>query len=522
MSRTLSLILLLALPLVSPLVGAQEVVRFQSVNFPDRYVAHQGSQARILPPQSEAAEAGSRWRIVPGLAGRNTVSLEAVNTPGHYLRHGDFLLRLQRFDGTAQFRQDASFYRRPALTGDGSPAESLEAVNFPGHFVRHQGFVLKLQRNDGSALFRADATFRLTQVQATPAPRPAPAPTPAPGRTGSRPTDTAAIYGPYLLRTGRGGGFLTLRPTGELDDRNNNAGDPAAHWFVEAIAGSDVFRIRNGGTDGYLYGQGGRAQVGTWTGSATYQWRLQRRQFQYPGQPPQLLYRLVNAGSGAFLSLLPSMGLYPPGHPQMQANNQDWFMLDPASGNPVNAEILSARMLAERRRAAEERARQSAMMQVARANAGCYLGTTNPGVEEDWYLLRPKEGGFEMLRINFDSGDARHPGRGWYVAGWDSSFAIQDGSFIDERDGDTFFFHDDPVNPDRGRRLRAQRRSADASADTPNGRTMLYFRVPVSDSLPRQRGRTVWYPCGDGCRKPVTSPPLTPTAEHCQALMAQP
>ena len=37
---------------------------------------------------------------------------------------------------------------------------SFEAVNVPGHFIRHQNFELWIARNDGTDLFQADATFR--------------------------------------------------------------------------------------------------------------------------------------------------------------------------------------------------------------------------------------------------------------------------------------------------------------------------------------------------------------------------
>ena len=37
---------------------------------------------------------------------------------------------------------------------------SFEAVNVPGHFIRHQNFELWIAPNDGSNLFQEDATFR--------------------------------------------------------------------------------------------------------------------------------------------------------------------------------------------------------------------------------------------------------------------------------------------------------------------------------------------------------------------------
>jgi hypothetical protein len=43
---------------------------------------------------------------------------------------------------------------------------SLESVNFPGYFLRHRNFVVHLDRQDGSSLFRADSTFCPVAVSA--------------------------------------------------------------------------------------------------------------------------------------------------------------------------------------------------------------------------------------------------------------------------------------------------------------------------------------------------------------------
>jgi hypothetical protein len=47
--------------------------------------------------------------MVSGLADSAGTSFESVNYPGHYLRHKNFELWLDRYDGTEQFRKDATF-----------------------------------------------------------------------------------------------------------------------------------------------------------------------------------------------------------------------------------------------------------------------------------------------------------------------------------------------------------------------------------------------------------------------------
>ena len=41
---------------------------------------------------------------------------------------------------------------------------SFEAVNFPGHFLRHQGFRVKLANREHNELYNLDTTFVLTRA----------------------------------------------------------------------------------------------------------------------------------------------------------------------------------------------------------------------------------------------------------------------------------------------------------------------------------------------------------------------
>ncbi|TKK81214.1 alpha-arabinofuranosidase [Herbidospora galbida] len=102
--------------------------------------------------------ADSQFRQVTGLTGSGTVSLESTNFPGYYLRHRNHEGWVERSDGSALFRSDASFYRRTGLTGSGV---SYESVNFPGYFLRHRSGLVWVEQNDGTAAFHGSATFTL-------------------------------------------------------------------------------------------------------------------------------------------------------------------------------------------------------------------------------------------------------------------------------------------------------------------------------------------------------------------------
>ncbi|MFV0131339.1 family 43 glycosylhydrolase [Streptomyces sp. HMX112] len=128
--------------------------RLASHNFPDHYVRHWEFRARLEADVDNLAD--SQFRTVTGLAGGGTVSLESANFPGHYLRGRNGEVRVERNDGTAAFRESASFHQRPGLA---DPAGvSYEAYASPGQYLRHAGFLLHVQRAD-TALARQDATF---------------------------------------------------------------------------------------------------------------------------------------------------------------------------------------------------------------------------------------------------------------------------------------------------------------------------------------------------------------------------
>jgi GH43 family beta-xylosidase len=139
-----------------PLADGATPYRFKSYNFPDRFIRHWDYRARIDPNVTNLAD--SQFRIVTGLAGTGTVSLESANFPGYYLRHRNQEVWLERNDGSTLFRNDASFYRRAGLAN--SADASFESYNFPGRYLRHYGYLLYVQ-SVSSATDRADATYIL-------------------------------------------------------------------------------------------------------------------------------------------------------------------------------------------------------------------------------------------------------------------------------------------------------------------------------------------------------------------------
>lgn len=139
-----------------PVADGVTPVRLKSHNYPDRFVRHWEYRARVEANVNPLAD--SQFRVVPGLNGSGTVSLESTNFPGYYLRHRNYEFWVDRNDGTATFRADASFFRRTGLAS--SSGVSFEAQNFPGQYLRHNGTTVNLTTASDSVA-RADATFVL-------------------------------------------------------------------------------------------------------------------------------------------------------------------------------------------------------------------------------------------------------------------------------------------------------------------------------------------------------------------------
>jgi GH43 family beta-xylosidase len=118
------------------------------------YVRHYDYRARVDTTVNPLAD--SQFRIVAGLGGSGSVSLESTNFPGYYLRHRDFAVYVERNDGSAVFRSDASFQRRAGLAD--ASGLSLESLNFPGRYVRQRGGLLYLETVPAAA-DRSTATF---------------------------------------------------------------------------------------------------------------------------------------------------------------------------------------------------------------------------------------------------------------------------------------------------------------------------------------------------------------------------
>ncbi|WP_426441870.1 alpha-L-arabinofuranosidase B [Bradyrhizobium genosp. P] len=101
------------------------------------YIRNRNGTAVIAPIASGSAaqdKADATWIVRRGLADNSCVSFESKDNPGDFLRHQNFALHLQPFDGSALNRSDATFCPQPGKDGKG---HSFRAVNDPARYIRH-------------------------------------------------------------------------------------------------------------------------------------------------------------------------------------------------------------------------------------------------------------------------------------------------------------------------------------------------------------------------------------------------
>ncbi|MDR6592874.1 family 43 glycosylhydrolase [Saccharothrix longispora] len=132
----------------------------ESVNLPGRYVRHADYLGRldaVTAAASAQVKLDATVTVTSGLASPSCHSFQAAN--GMFLRHRDWRLRLEANTGTALFREDATFC---AVAGSVTGSVSLTAFGHPTRRLRHRDHELWVDPVQDTAQFRADSSFRIT------------------------------------------------------------------------------------------------------------------------------------------------------------------------------------------------------------------------------------------------------------------------------------------------------------------------------------------------------------------------
>ena len=133
-------------------------VSLQSFNYPERLVRHQDGLGELMEVPSESDKLDATFKIVPGLADSEAISLESVNSPGHYLRQQFDRVKLHPFSNDSLFKADATFKIVPGLAD--ARGASFSSYYHPDRYLRHRDFHIWEESGSGT-LFRQDATFQM-------------------------------------------------------------------------------------------------------------------------------------------------------------------------------------------------------------------------------------------------------------------------------------------------------------------------------------------------------------------------
>ena len=145
-------------------IGFAGLIR--SHNYPNLYIKPSAT-ASTLSPAADAVAAGGKFRVVPGLSGTG-ISLQSAKYPDRYLRHQNYTVKLQRYDGSALFRDDATFAApRTAAKGNRPDLFSIASRVYPDRYLRHFNGQIEVSSSKyrPGITFNSDASWMLERLR---------------------------------------------------------------------------------------------------------------------------------------------------------------------------------------------------------------------------------------------------------------------------------------------------------------------------------------------------------------------
>ncbi|KAI0439055.1 fungal alpha-L-arabinofuranosidase [Xylaria telfairii] len=140
-------------------VGSSVSLRVTTPGFDTRYLAHDGNvvNTQVVSSSSDSGlKQRASWTVRTGLGNSGCVSFESRDTPGSFIRHFDFALKVDGNDGSKQFAEDATFCAQAGLNGQGN---SIRAWGYPTRYIRHYDNTGYAASNGGVHTFDASSQF---------------------------------------------------------------------------------------------------------------------------------------------------------------------------------------------------------------------------------------------------------------------------------------------------------------------------------------------------------------------------
>jgi|GEM_PF-463473 len=144
-------------PIMPPMQSSNSVyMKFEAYNYPGQFIQHKIhfdayiSANGILPDDC-------MFKIVSGLADPSCISFESKNFPGFYLKNENFRIVLKPFDGSNDFKENATFRKVPGLADES--LTSFQSYKYPDRYIRHKHFIIQVDEitSDDD---KKDATFK--------------------------------------------------------------------------------------------------------------------------------------------------------------------------------------------------------------------------------------------------------------------------------------------------------------------------------------------------------------------------
>lgn len=111
----------------------------------------------VVTSSSPSSLRGQATYIVrSGLADKGCVSFESQDTPGSFLRHSAYQLRLNANDNSKLFAEDATYCPQAGLNGQGN---ALRSYSYPTRYFRHYQAVVYIGSNGGPHAFDGTYSF---------------------------------------------------------------------------------------------------------------------------------------------------------------------------------------------------------------------------------------------------------------------------------------------------------------------------------------------------------------------------
>jgi hypothetical protein len=143
--------------------GAEISIELTSSGLTNYYLRHEASNGTQLVVSSQLGSSSTAsdlsdatWVVRTGLADPSCFSFEARNRPGEFMRHYNFILYSQPWDGTALSAQDATFC---AVTGNAGSGYSFQSKDFPAKYIRQYNGGAYVADTSGTHTFDAAANY---------------------------------------------------------------------------------------------------------------------------------------------------------------------------------------------------------------------------------------------------------------------------------------------------------------------------------------------------------------------------